>query len=210
LTESDPPFSRDTIRTASRAQRRAFMHKYARKNGVGAELGVFWGHFSEVIMEHFQPRKLYLVDAWDLKFGETFPNWGDGHNTDHGRLTTAQAIHDIREAMKPYGDRVEIRRQFVKDFLSELPDSHFDWVYLDTSHSYRDTRDELRNIWPKLKPGGMLLGDDYHQGAELHSGLRKAVDEFVEETGIKLILEPAAQYIIPKPERPLWKRLLRR
>jgi hypothetical protein len=203
---TDAPFSRDTVRTGARAAKRAFMADYVRKNGVGAELGVFWGHFSEVIVEHFKPKKLYLVDCWDLKFGEFFPKWGDGANTDNGRLTTAETLRDVRDLMAPYGDRVEVRRQFVADFLSEMPDGYFDWVYLDTTHSYENTLSELRMIRPKLKPGGVLLGDDFHKNPETHPGVQRAVREFADETGATLTTERAAQYILTWPKPSLWRR----
>src|SRR5215212_6010355 len=79
-------FSRDRHSEIKRSRKRDFLSQYVAKGGVGAELGVFWGHFSEVLLSEFQPRKLFLVDLWDLQ-GECFAD--RGAYTDFGRLRTA-------------------------------------------------------------------------------------------------------------------------
>lgn len=45
------------------------------------------------------------------------------------------------------------------DLIGELPDS-VDVVFIDTTHAYQQTLDELRAYWPKVKPGGVVLLHD--------------------------------------------------
>jgi len=47
--------------------------------------------------------------------------------------------------------------------LSEYQDASIDAIYLDTSHAYEQTKEELRLWWPKVKPDGWFCGDDYKQ-----------------------------------------------
>jgi hypothetical protein len=54
---------------------------------------------------------------------------------------------------------------------------------LDTDW-YASTRHELEHLFPRLSPGGVLIIDDY--GA--WEGARKAVDEFVEGSGVAILL----------------------
>ena len=54
---------------------------------------------------------------------------------------------------------------------------------LDTDW-YESTRHELEHLYPRLSPGGVLLLDDYGYW----EGAREAVDEFLEETGERLLL----------------------
>ena len=54
---------------------------------------------------------------------------------------------------------------------------------LDTDW-YSSTRHELVHLFPLLQPGGVLIIDDYGHWA----GARKAVDEYLEETGTRLLL----------------------
>lgn len=54
---------------------------------------------------------------------------------------------------------------------------------LDTDW-YESTRHELRHLYPRLSAGGVLIIDDYGHW----KGARQAVDEYLAETGAKLLL----------------------
>lgn len=54
---------------------------------------------------------------------------------------------------------------------------------LDTDW-YESTRHELEHLFPRLVKGGVLIVDDYGHW----QGARKAVDEYVEKNGVKLLL----------------------
>ncbi len=62
----------------------------------------------------------------------------------------------------------------------------FDWIYLDTDHSYETTLSELRLAAPKLKPGGLLAGHDYCTGnviTPVPYGVVEACHRFCVEAG---------------------------
>ena len=54
---------------------------------------------------------------------------------------------------------------------------------LDTDW-YESTRHELKHLYPRLIRGGVLIIDDYGHW----KGARQAVDEYLAETGAKLLL----------------------
>ncbi len=56
---------------------------------------------------------------------------------------------------------------------------------LDTDF-YESTLHEMRHLYPRLSPGGVLIVDDYHWWR----GARQAVDEYLLEQGINLYLCP--------------------
>jgi hypothetical protein len=56
-----------------RLKGRAEILKCARKRSRVAEIGVYRGHFSEVIIRHLRPKIFYMVDMWTLQ-GE-FYGW---------------------------------------------------------------------------------------------------------------------------------------
>jgi O-methyltransferase len=60
------------------------------------------------------------------------------------------------------------------------PDQHSP---LDTDW-YESTKHELKHLWPRLVPGGVLLIDDYGWW----EGARRAVDEWLEETKAPVLL----------------------
>jgi hypothetical protein len=66
---------------------------------------------------------------------------------------------------------------------------------LDTDW-YESTRHELEHLYARVPSGGVLIIDDY----ATWQGARKAVDEFLERTGERLLLVPiAAGRIAVKP-----------
>jgi hypothetical protein len=46
--------------------------------------------------------------------------------------------------------------------LSELfEDNSLDFVYIDANHTYEGVKEDIKYWYPKVKPGGLLLGHDY-------------------------------------------------
>src|SRR6056297_2247811 len=41
---------------------------------------------------------------------------------------------------------------------------YFDWIYIDTDHSYETTKEELFKYAPKVKDHGIIAGHDYSLG----------------------------------------------
>jgi hypothetical protein len=64
-----------------------------------------------------------------------------------------------------------VRSSFVVPFPNDaaraLPDDHLDWVYIDADHTDEFVKQDLELFFGKVKPGGYLLGDDYHDGGWL-------------------------------------------
>ena len=79
------------------------------------------------------------------------------------------------------------RVHFVKGTVEEtLPGQAPDalaLLRLDTDW-YESTRHELEHLYPRLSPGGVLMLDDYGYW----EGAREAVDEFLEQSGERLLL----------------------
>lgn len=200
--QPDPNFSRDGHREAMHARRRApLLRKYVRQGGVGAEIGVFWGHFAEYLVRDFQPVKLYLVDPWDLLFGETFPAWSP--YTNWGALTTREAMQVALDLAEAHPDVVEVRKEFSTSFLPSLGDASLDWIYLDAAHKYPDVMADLEALLPKMKPDGVILGDDYFTNPDAkHRGVKRAVDEFAGKHGLELIVEDFYQYVLLQKASP--------
>lgn len=144
--------------------RRERMLELMPKNGVVAEVGCAFGDFSAEILKRATPAKLHLVDLWGSE------RYEDG-------------LRQIREKLAPQiaAGSVEINRGMSIDVLKTFPDSYFDWVYIDTDHSYKTTAEELRISAEKLKPGGRLAGHDFTSGNTIKPwpyGVIEACNEF--------------------------------
>jgi hypothetical protein len=91
------------------------------KGGIGAEIGVFTGLFSTVLLEIARPKKIYFVDPWWKAYGRNYPDWG--RYTDYGRLST-KAAYEIalrRTASHSRGAVVDIQVDRSQAFLPRMP-----------------------------------------------------------------------------------------
>jgi predicted O-methyltransferase YrrM len=76
---------------------------------------------------------------------------------------------------------VEIVIGYSTDVVSSFQDDYFDWIYIDTDHSYSNTISELSLYGPKMKKDGIICGHDFIQGnftGLLKYGVIEAVREF--------------------------------
>jgi hypothetical protein len=60
-------------------------------------------------------------------------------------------------------------------------DNSLDFILLDGSHEYQDVYDDIVAWFFKLKPGGLLVGDDY---SHYFPGVIKAADELLAGHGV--------------------------
>ena len=73
-----------------------------------------------------------------------------------------------------------VLRQDARIAVQGFPDESLDFVYIDSSHEFNETQDEILCWYPKLKSGGVLSGHDYANGPEV----RRAVDLFAALNGL--------------------------
>ena len=164
------------------AEGRRWLLAHAKRGGIGAEFGVFRGHFAAVIADELKPRKLYLVDPWRLD-GERF-GWGPDPYTNYDQLTTEQAMLDTKHRLSPFEAQTEIHyiEGYDTDFCAQLAASgeKLDFVYIDTAHTYEQTMLELGAIPPLMSRDGVILGDDWiPDPSHRHHGVMRAVNEFL-------------------------------
>lgn len=144
------------------------------QHAIVAELGVDQGAFSRDILEYAQPQTLYLIDSWN------------GNGYDEGLMNSVRNRFNSEIA----AGRVVIERGRSVDVLERFADGSFDWVYIDTDHSYATTRRELELCRAKVKPGGIIAGHDYARGSlrnRYRYGVIEAVNEFCTTYGWEMI-----------------------
>jgi hypothetical protein len=168
------------------AQRAEVLSRYIAREGIGAELGVHKGYFSPVLLERLAPKKLYLIDPWYLS-GKQW-SWGLGNRRVMDAL--CRVLLEMEDEL--VAGRVVLQIDYDLETLKGLPDGHFDWVYLDTTHDYEDTVKELELLKTKVKPGGIIAGDDWREDPfHVHHGVCRAVREFVRQENCKLLCADA-------------------
>ena len=139
-----------------------FAQKYFVQTGNAAEIGVFQGNFSKKNLKHWK-QEYYAIDAWAFR-PEDAKNRGGHTANDKNFRSNAEndmnfnAAHDN---MAFAGSRVHQIKNKSVDAAGSFPDHFFDWLYIDALHTEPAVRRDLAAWWPKLRPGGLLSGDDY-------------------------------------------------
>ena len=69
-----------------------------------------------------------------------------------------------------------------------------DYLMIDGDHSYEGVKQDIQDYFYKVKPGGIISGDDYR----VFNGVKKSVDEFFVGADIKTVDNLHWYYKIPK------------
>ena len=172
----------DTISAERAHVRRAFVKAWIPADAVGAELGVYKGHFSKILLDVARPRELHLVDPWFNLTNEW--GWGEGNNS------TIDALINILRYFKPEIEAGTVRIHVGDDLdvLERFDDGSLDWVYIDSSHAYAHTLAELEVLKRKVRPAGVIAGDDWRPDPNAkHHGVYRAVQQFNAENDYEVV-----------------------
>ena len=134
------------------------------KHSIVAKVGVSNGKYSEKIISVTQAEKLHLIDSWTQE-----------------RYRGRELFVEKRFEKEIKLGQVFINKGFSTTELERFDDGYFDWVYIDTDHTYNTTAKELEICRKKVKTNGIIAGHDYavgHFPSRLRYGVIEAVNEF--------------------------------
>ena len=133
------------------------------KISVIAEVGVFKGDFAENILKNCKSiSKYYMVDPWKHLDG-----WNKPANQDNDTFSKFyQETIDKTEFAK---EKREILRGKTTEVIDRIPDNSLDFAYIDGDHTLKGITIDLINVYPKIKEGGWLGGDDFSETIWQHS-----------------------------------------
>lgn len=148
----------------------------------GAEIGVWKGGFSEVLLRGNPRLHLLCVDPW-----QAHADWLDSKNAIDPVDGQRKVDKAYRAAMKTLaGLNCTIVRKFSEAAAADVPDQSLDFVYIDANHVYDAVSQDLQAWTPKVKPGGIIAGHDYRVWREkptIH--VVKAVNDFTTAHAIR-------------------------
>jgi len=126
--------------------REDLLTRFAR-GSVAAEVGVAHGRFTQKILQLADVKTLYLIDAWSSD------RYGSG-------------LSEVKQkfAAEIATGKVILKQGYSTEVLADLPDAVFDWIYIDTNHTFDLTLQELRLGAEKVKATGYLAGHDFSVG----------------------------------------------
>lgn len=127
-------------------------------NSIGVEVGVWNADLSCCILDNKpEVSKLYLVDPWKKYPSEEYIDSINNCSQTHFDMV----YENVKNRIKPYKERAEVLRGTSTEFLDKFENNSLNFVYIDANHMYEFVTSDINNWYPKLKPGGLLIGNDF-------------------------------------------------
>jgi Methyltransferase domain len=196
------PIVRNVARVFSRQRDkniRACILSQIPRHAVCAEIGVYKGDFSALILER-EPRKLHLVDPWKFEVDPAYAGSWYGGNLGKNQARMDTIYKSVLTRFRPQitSGTVEVHRNTSAKSCAQFPDNYFDWIYVDGNHRYEFVKLDLEMFLPKVKQQGLVAGDDYDSPGWWQDGVTKAVDEAVAWGQFEKILIQNHQFLLRK------------
>ncbi len=163
------------------------------------ELGVYAGEFSEHILRHCPGvKRYYMLDPW-----KHLDNWNKPLNVNQAEFDKVYA-EAMRRTDFAAERRVVLRGRTV-EVIEQIPDGSLDLAYIDGDHTLKGISIDMIRTYPKVKPGGIIGGDDYSPTIWHHPERFEPTlvcpfaAYFAESIGTPLVIFEQDQFAMVKP-----------
>ena len=128
-----------------------------------AEIGVYRGDFAQALLQQCERiTRYYMIDPW-----KHLTDWNKPANHHDAQL---EAYFEETKARTEFaaGKRCILRGKTV-DVIDQIPDQTLDFAYIDGDHTLKGVTVDLMCVYPKVRIGGFLTGDDFTASIWEHS-----------------------------------------
>jgi hypothetical protein len=179
-----------------------FWQRVINDRGVAtmAEVGVWRGEFAEAVFAGCPNlTTYYLLDPW-----RHLDSWNKPANVSN--RTFKEYYQGVLDRTARWAEKRVVLRGRTTDVVASIPDGSLDFAYIDGDHSLRGISIDLIRMWPKIRDGGWIGGDDFSRTAWQH---RDAFEPtlvfpfavyFAEAAGAPIEALPRNQFIIHKSD----------
>ena len=133
---------------------------------VGAWKGKSTAYMAVEIINSGKTIKFDTIDLWS--------GLGSAAYIDDKDVQEYSLYETFLKNIEPVKHVVNHIRMHSAEAASLYPDQSLDFVLLDAGHDYEDVKADLIAWLPKIKPGGLMAGDDFPD-----PGVQQAVKEIV-------------------------------
>lgn len=143
---------------------------------VGVAFGRSIGFLASEAIRVTKKLRVIGVDPWVDDWDSDRPTWGANHAEMGRKLggpfnAVTTLMHEHCPELLEY---VRLVRMPSVQAARMFDDGSVFFVFIDGSHHYEDVKADLEAWEPKISPGGIIAGHDYHAG---FPGVKRAVDE---------------------------------
>ena len=122
---------------------------------VGAEIGVLYGEYSEILCQRLPDAKIYSIDPW-----VHYPVYKDFRRAEMYEPIYLKA----KDRLSQYKNN-EIIRKASLDAVGDFEDESLDFIFIDADHRFRQFTDDLAEWSKKVRKGGIVSGHDFGRAA---------------------------------------------
>ena len=156
--------------------------------GNVAECGVYRGGSARLLARFVMSGEVFLFDTF-AGLPAPVDKDGDWAQGEFGS-TSVEVVEATLGELRP---RCRLIPGLIPDTFGAIPEgTAFDLVHLDLD-LYEPTLEGLRYFWPRLRPGGAVVVDDY--GFPSCIGVRHAVEEFGRPPDMRWLYLPTSQFV---------------
>lgn len=159
----------------------------------GAEVGTWEGATAEILLKEYQDLFLIMVDQYLHYYESRRFARRDQARMDEGMLTATRRT-------QPYRNRTLLIIGSSLNAARIVPAASLDWAFLDASHLYDNVWNDCVAWWPKIKPGGLLIGHDYNSKNDRRGwwGVKNAVDEWAASHSLEVMARSGHVWAVKK------------
>ena len=161
-----------------------------------AEVGVWHAEFARQVLRDCPDIASYcMIDPW-----RPLERWNKPANVSESVF--ADAHREAIESTAFAASKIVVLRGTTSEVASQIPDRSLDLVYVDGDHTLRGITIDLLTMLRKVRPGGLIGGDDYfsdpwHHGDKFEPTLVcPFAMYFAEAMSLPFVAFPFRQFLI--------------
>ena len=169
------------------------------------EVGVYRGDFAAAVLRHCDcVASYFMLDPW-----RHLEDWNKPAN--QGDVVFEQLFQEAK-AKTDFADlRRVILRGKTDEVIDQVPDGELDFAYIDGDHTLRGITIDLIRVYPKIRSGGFVGGDDFSENIWQHklnfepTLVFPFAVYFAEAVGATIYALPNSQFCIHRTEHHEFK-----
>jgi methyltransferase family protein len=128
-----------------------------------AEVGVYRGDFAAEMLRRCESlTAYYMIDPW-----RHLSDWNKPANKEDGVLE--EYFQETKAKTEFAAAKRLILRGKTTEVIEQIPDGELDFAYIDADHTLKGIAIDLVRVYPKLRSGGFLGGDDFTRSVWEHN-----------------------------------------
>lgn len=163
-----------------------------------AEVGVYRGDFAARMLGDVPGlERYYMIDPW-----RHLDDWNKPANKSDDIFEAFLA--ETMTKTDPHAAKRVVLRGRTVEVVDRIADGELDLVYIDGDHTLRGITTDLARLYPKVKEGGFVAGDDFCRNVFQHGkGFEPTLVfpyavYFAEAMGARIYALPYKQFVMQK------------